>query len=128
MQLAPITLGDIAGALAALAFAYLVLRLGSVIGKAGAILDETRVGVKGLSDQSVPLLGEVTNTVSATNEQLARLDTVTTNVANMSTNVNALTSLFAATLGGPLIKVAAFSFGVRLAVGSRRHRDRGGEP
>lgn len=125
MQLAPITLGDIAGALAALAFAYLVLRLGSVIGKAGAILDEARVGVKGLSDQSVPLLGEVTNTVSATNEQLARLDTVTTNVANMSTNVNALTSLFAATLGGPLIKVAAFSFGVRMAVGSRRRR---GEP
>lgn len=122
MQLAPITLGDIAGALAALAFAYLVLRLGSVIGKAGAILDEARVGVKGLSDQSVPLLGEVTNTVSSTNEQLARLDTVTTNVANMSTNVNALTSLFAATLGGPLIKVAAFSFGVRMAVGSRRRR------
>ena len=53
MQLAPITLGDIAGALAALAFAYLVLRLGSVIGKAGAILDEARVRVKGLSDQSV---------------------------------------------------------------------------
>ena len=125
MQLAPITLGDIAGALAALAFAYLVARLGSVIGKAGHILDEARVGVKGLSDQSVPLLGEVTNTVSATNEQLARLDTVTTNVATMSTNVNALTSLFAATLGGPLIKVAAFSFGVRMAVGSRRRR--GGE-
>ena len=44
----------------------------------------------------------------------------------MSTNVNALTSLFAATLGGPLIKVAAFSFGVRMAVGSRRRRR--GEP
>ncbi len=126
MQLAPITLGDIAGALAALAFAYLVLRLGSVIGKAGAILDEARVGVKGLSDQSVPLLGEVTSTVSATNEQLARLDTVTTNVASMSANVNALTSLFAATLGGPLIKVAAFSFGVRMAVGGRRRRS--GQP
>jgi len=122
VQLAPITLGDIAGALAALAFAYLVLRLGSVIGKAGAILDEARVGVKGLSDQSVPLLGEVTSTVSATNEQLARLDTVTTNVASMSANVNALTSLFAATLGGPLVKVAAFSYGVRVAVGSRRRR------
>ncbi|MGV1008583.1 MAG: DUF948 domain-containing protein [Dermatophilaceae bacterium] len=122
------SLGDIAGAIAALAFAYLVLRLGATIGKAGAILDEARIGVKGLSDQSVPLLGEVTNTVSATNEQLARLDTVTTNVATMSSNVNALTSLFAATLGGPLIKVAAFSFGVRMAVGSRRRRDRAGEP
>lgn len=120
MQLAEITLGDIAGAVAALAFAYLVLRLGSVIGKAGAILDEARVGVKGLADQSVPLLGEVTTTVTVTNAQLARLDAVTTNVATMSANVDALTSLFAATLGGPLVKLAAFSYGVRTALGARR--------
>lgn len=131
MQLAEISIADIAGAIAALAFAYLVLRLGSVIGKAGAILDEARVGVKGLADESVPLLGEVTNTVSATNDQLARLDTVTTNVATMSTNVNALTSLFAAVVGGPLVKAAAFSYGVRTALGARRRRaagDAGAQP
>ncbi len=122
MRLAEFSIGDIAGVVAALAFAYLVLRLGALVGKAGAILDETRIGVKGVADQSVPLLGEVTNTVSATNEQIARLDTVTTNVAMMSTNVNALTSLFAATLGGPLVKVAAFSYGVRAAAATRRDR------
>ncbi len=127
MQLAEITVGDIAGAIAALAFAYLVLRLGSVIGKAGAILDEARVGVKGVADQSVPLLGEVTTTVTVTNAQLARLDAVTTNVATMSANVNALTSLLAATVGGPLVKVAAFSYGVRTALHTRRSR-RDGTP
>jgi len=115
-----VTIGDIAGVIAALAFAYLVWRLGSVVGKAGEILDETRIGVKGLADGSVPLLGEVTTTVSTTNEQLARIDVVTTNIASMSSNVNALTSLFAATLGNPLVKVAAFSYGVRSAVGQRR--------
>jgi uncharacterized protein YoxC len=115
-----VTIGDIAGVIAALAFAYLVWRLGSVVGKAGEILDETRIGVKGLADGSVPLLGEVTTTVSTTNEQLARIDVVTTNIASMSSNVNALTSLFAATLGSPLVKVAAFSYGVRSAVGQRR--------
>ena len=120
MSIAPVTIGDIAGVIAALAFAYLVWRLGSVVGKAGEILDETRIGVKGLADGSVPLLGEVTTTVSTTNEQLARIDTVTTNIASMSSNVNALTSLFAATLGSPLVKVAAFSYGVRSAVGQRR--------
>ena len=120
MSIAPVTVGDIAGAVAALAFAYLVWRLGSVVGKAGEILDETRVGVKGLADGSVPLIGEVTTTVATTNEQLARLDTVTTNIASMSSNVNALTSLFAATLGSPLVKVAAFTYGVRSAVGQRR--------
>jgi len=120
VSIAPVTVGDLAGAVAALAFAYLVWRLGRVVGKAGEILDETRLGVRGLADGSLPLLGEVTSTVATTNQQLARLDTVTTNVATMSANVNALTSLFAATLGGPLVKVAAFSYGVRVAVGSRR--------
>lgn len=122
MKLAEVTIGDLAGVIAALAFAYLVFRIGSVVGKAGEILDEARIGVKGVSDQTVPLLGEVANTVTATNEQLVRVDTITTNVANMSTNVNALTSLFAATLGSPVVKVAAFSYGVRTALkGSGRH-------
>jgi len=123
VRLADVTLGDIAGVVAALAFAYLVFRLGRVIGKAGEILDEARIGVKGVSDGTVPLLGEVTSTVAATREQLVRVDTITTNVANMATNVNALTSLFAATVGAPLVKVAAVSYGVRSALqGSGRHR------
>jgi len=51
-----------------------------------------------------------------TNEQIVRLDTITANVASMSTNVNALTSLFAATLGSPVVKLAAFTYGVRSAM------------
>ncbi len=118
--MAEISVGDIALAVLALSVAYLVIRLGGLIGKAGEILEETRVGVKGLADGSVPLLGEVTATVSTTNEQLARVDTVTTNLASMSANASALTSLFAATLGGPLVRVAAFSYGVRSAIAVRR--------
>ncbi len=118
--MAEISVGDIALAVLALTVAYLVIRLGGLIGKAGEILEETRVGVKGLADGSVPLLGEVTATVSTTNEQLARVDTVTTNLASMSANASALTSLFAATLGGPLVRVAAFSYGVRSAIAVRR--------
>jgi len=122
-----VSIGDIAGVIAALAFAYLVLRLGSVIGKAGKVLDETRIGVRGLSEQTVPLLSQVTDTVASTNEQIVRLDTITANVSSMSTNVNALTSLFAATLGSPVVKVAAFSYGVRSAMngsGKRSTADR----
>lgn len=111
-----VSLGDIAGLIAALAFAYVVIRLGSVIGKAGKVLDEARLGVRGVSEQTVPLLSQVTDTVASTNEQIVRVDTITANVAAMSTNVNALTSLFAATLGSPVVKVAAFSYGVRSAM------------
>lgn len=115
-----VSLGDIAGMVAALAFAYLVFRTGSVIGKAGQVLDEARSGVQGVSEQTVPLLSQVTDTVASTNEQIVRVDAITTNVATMSANVSALTSLFAATLGGPVVKVAAFSYGVRSAFGRRR--------
>jgi hypothetical protein len=38
----------------------------------------------------------------------------------VSSNVAALTSVFAATLGSPLIKVAAFSYGVRSAARKKR--------
>jgi uncharacterized protein YoxC len=116
VSVAPVSIGDIAGVIAALAFAFLVLRLGSVIGKAGKVLDETRIGVRGVSEQTVPLLSQVTDTVSSTNEQIVRLDTITANVSSMSTNLNALTSLFAATLGSPVVKVAAFTYGVRSAM------------
>jgi len=38
----------------------------------------------------------------------------------VTTNVSALTALFAATLGSPVIKVAAFSYGVRSAARKKR--------
>jgi uncharacterized protein YoxC len=126
VSLAPVSIGDIAGVIAALAFAFLVVRLGSVIGKTGKVLDETRIGVRGISEQTVPLLSQVTDTVASTNEQIVRLDTITANVASMSTNVNALMSLFAATLGSPVVKVAAFTYGVRSAMSGAGKRSGNG--
>ena len=124
--MATVSVGDIAGVIAALAFAYLVLRTGSLIGKAGKVLDETRIGVQGVSAQTVPLLSQVTDTVASTNEQIVRLDTITANVSSMSTNLNALTSLVAATVGSPVVKVAAFTYGVRSAMNGRpEKRSRG---
>jgi hypothetical protein len=39
-------------------------------------------------------------------------------------NVSALTALFTATLGGPLVRVAALSYGVSKAMRSRRKSSR----
>jgi uncharacterized protein YoxC len=119
------TVGGVAGLIAAIAFVLLVGVLAVPLIKLGRVLDETRVTIKGLSDGTLPLLSEVTTTVASTNEQLVKVDTITTNAAQMSTNVSALTALFAATLGSPVVKVAAFSYGVRQAIsgrGSRRRR------
>ena len=46
--------------------------------KLGRVLDETRRTVKDLTDETVPLLDEVTTTVGHTNNQLEKVDTITT--------------------------------------------------
>jgi uncharacterized protein YoxC len=114
------SVGDVAGLIAAIAFVVLVALLAVPIVKLGRVLDETRVAVKGVSDSTVPLIGEVTTTVGQANEQMEKIDTITTNAAQVTTNVSALTALFAATLGSPIVRVAAFTYGVRQAVAGRR--------
>lgn len=115
--------GELAGLIAALAFVLLVGALWYPLYKLGKVFDEARLSVHDLSGEAVPLLHEVTTTVTTTNGQLVRVDTITRNVAEASANVSALTRIFAATLGSPVVKVAAFSYGVRQAVDSRS-RDR----
>ena len=120
------SLGDVAGLIAALAFVLLVGFLAYPLVKLGKVLEETRVTVRGISDGTVPLLSEVTTTVASTNAQLVKVDSITDNVAQVSTNVSALTALFAATLGSPVVKVAAFSYGVRQAMNGRSAARGGG--
>ena len=57
------------------------------------------------------------------NAQLGQVEAITKDVNSMTANAAALTSVASATLGGPLIKVAAFSYGVRRAIGDRRDAD-----
>ena len=113
--------GEIAGLIAAVAFVLLVGVLAVPLLKLGGVLDETRGMIKGVSDETVPLLKEVTTTVSTTNSQLVKVDAITSNVVQVTTNVSALTALFAATLGSPVIKVAAFTYAVRKAISGREH-------
>ena len=110
------SVGEVAGLIAAVAFVLLVGALAVPLVKLGGVLDETRSAIKGVSDETVPLLGEVTTTVSTANAQLVRVDAITSNVQAATTNVSALTALLAATLGNPVVKVAAFSYGVRSAL------------
>src|SRR5881227_4153393 len=112
--------GEVAGLIVAVFWAvlvcfigYVLIRLGNVVGEAGKL-------VTGVTDQTVPLLGEVTTSVVHINTELERVDAITANVQNVTGNMSALTSVFAATLGSPVIKVAAFSYGVRKALGDRR--------
>lgn len=112
--------GEIAGLIAAVAFVLLVGFLAVPLVKLGRTLDETSRLVRGVADGTTPLLSEVTTTVTSANAQLARVDAITAGAQQVTSNVAALSGIFAATLGGPLVRVAAFSYGVRKALSARR--------
>ncbi len=118
-------MGDVAGLVAAVAFVALVGALAVPLVKLGRVLDEATTSVRTLTEHALPVLDEAATTVASTNQQLEHVDQVTTAAAQVSANVAALTSLFSATVGGPMIRVAAFSYGVRRAVGGLTDTVRG---
>jgi uncharacterized protein YoxC len=119
------SMGDVAGLIAAVAFVLLVGLLAIPLVKLGRVLDEATRSIREVTEHSVPILDEAATTVASTNDQLVKVDTITTSAAQVSENVSALAGLYASTLGRPLVKVAAFSYGVRQAFAraSRSSRD-----
>jgi predicted cobalt transporter CbtA len=116
--------GDIAGLIAAGVFAVLVAIIAVPLIKLGKVFDETTLAIRDVSKGVAPILEESTTTIQEANKQLARVDAITTNVAEVTGNVNSLVALFAASLGGPLIKLASFSGAVRAAIlGARAFDD-----
>jgi hypothetical protein len=116
------SVSDIAGLIAAIAFVVLVALLAVPILKLGKLLDDTRGTVQGVTGEAVPLLREVTSTVSTTNGELKRVSAITSNIQQITTNASAMTSLFSASVGSPLIRVAAFSYGVRQAIAGKKDK------
>ena len=124
------SVGEIEGMIAAVAFVALVALTAVPLLKLGRVLEEVRLAVRDIGHESVPILTELRGTVRATNDELVKLSVVTDDVAKASRNATVvtenaaqMTNLFSATLGGPLVKTAAFSYGVRKAIrgdGSRR--------
>lgn len=108
--------GDIAGLIAAGVFAVLVGLLAVPILKLGRVFDETSDTIRSVKENVTPLLEEATTTITEVNTQLARVDAISSSVEEATANVSSLVALFAATVGGPLIKVAGFSAGVRAAI------------
>lgn len=117
--------GDIAGLIAAGVFLVLTALLAVPLLKLGGVFDELRSGIRESVDALTPTLAETQVTVKETNKQIAKVDTITTNVAETTTNVSSLVSLTAATIGGPLIKLAGFTAAARAGISSLRRAGKG---
>ncbi len=115
---------EVAGLIVAVFWAILVSFLAVVLVRLAQTLRGATELVAGLTERAVPLLAEATEAVRAAHTQLDRVDTITADVQEVTANASALSSTVASTFGGPLVKVAAFGYGVRRAMG----RTAPGEP
>lgn len=115
--------GAIAGLIAAGAFVLLVLLLAIPLLKLARTLDEATLAIRKTHEGAAPILADAQGTVTQINLQLEQVEGIARNVNSMTTNVAAMTNIVSSTLGSPLIKTAAFTYGVRKAVTERRDAD-----
>ncbi|MEU0397334.1 DUF948 domain-containing protein [Streptomyces sp. NPDC006208] len=109
--------GEVAGLLVAVFWAILVSFLAVVLVRLAQTLRATTKLVADVTEQAVPLLADASVTVRAAQTQLDRVDAIASDVQEVTSNASALSTTVASTFGGPLVKVAAFGYGVRRALG-----------
>ncbi|UWZ40627.1 DUF948 domain-containing protein [Dactylosporangium roseum] len=128
------TAGGLAALIAALAFLVLVCLLAVPILRVRHTIDAATAALRDAADQTTPMLERVNMTIDnvnvalqqthttldGVNMQLARIDTITENVSHVSANVANLSTVVSAAAANPLVKVAAFGYGVRKAAANRR--------
>ncbi|MER0242299.1 DUF948 domain-containing protein [Streptomyces sp. 796.1] len=111
--------GEVAGILVAVFWAILVSFLALALVRLAQALRATTKLVAEVTEQAVPLLSEASATVRSAHTQLARVDSIAADVQEVTSNASALSSTVSSAFGGPLVKVAAFGYGVRRAIGRK---------
>ncbi|MFI6643132.1 DUF948 domain-containing protein [Streptomyces sp. NPDC050504] len=112
--------GEVAGILVAVFWAILVSFLAVVLVRLSQTLRATTKLVSDVTEQAVPLLSDASATVRSAQTQLDKVDAIATDVQEVTSNASALSTTVASTFGGPLVKVAAFGYGVRRAMGRNK--------
>lgn len=122
------TVGGIAGLIAAIAFVALVGMLAIPLWKLGRVLEELRSQVHDLGEESVPILTELQDTVRTTNSEIGRISEVTEEVATLSKNAASVSenaaqvsSLVTHAVGTPIIKVRSLAYGIKAGFSDGRN-------
>ncbi|MGW0335191.1 DUF948 domain-containing protein [Streptomyces sp. NPDC003011] len=115
--------GEVAGILVAVFWAILVSFLAVALARLAQTLRATTKLVADVTDQAVPLLADASSAVRSAQTQIDRVDAIASDVQEVTSNASALSTTVASTFGGPLVKVAAFGYGVRQALGGRKDDD-----
>ena len=98
-----------AGALLLFVVAVVITNLYRVVSSLKELVD-------GVTSETVPLIGEVSNTVRSVNKELERVDSIVGSVQHVIENVEVISDTVQAAVTNPLVKALAFFAGARRAV------------
>ncbi len=129
--------GEIAALIAAGAFLMLVVVLAVPILRLRHTVDAATQALQQVNERTGPMLdnvnltvdnvntalGQAQTTLDGVNVQLARVDVMTQHVTSATANVANLVSVVSQAAANPLVKAAAFTYGVRKASNARKHAD-----
>lgn len=110
--------GEIAGLIAAIAFAVLAGFMIYPLIRLGKLFDQIAQTVKDTGDHAIPALDESVTTVQQVNKSLEDVNKISAAASTTANNVGALTDLYGSFLGKPVIKVASATYALKSTVQS----------
>jgi uncharacterized protein YoxC len=110
------SLGGVAAIVASIFWAFLVLFLAYVLFRLAVVLQSTTTMIDDIRKETVPLLHEVTGTVTGVNKELDRVDGIVESAGHIVRSAERVSAVVEQTVSSPLIKVAAFGAGAARAV------------
>lgn len=96
--------GGIATIIAACSLLIIAGAIAYAVVRVGRLIDEAKLSLKTVTDETKPLIEEVTTTVRLVNGPLESLNKITKSAENVSNKLSEATSSFMAK-GGPAVKV-----------------------
>lgn len=118
--------GEIAGLIAAIAFAVLAGFLIYPLIRLGKLFDQLADTVKETGAHALPALDEGVTTVQQVNKSLADVNEISSAASSTANNIGALTNLYGSFLGKPIIKLASIFYALRTT--ARSFMNKGQQP
>jgi uncharacterized protein YoxC len=117
---ASVSAGGWAAIIAAIAWAVIALVLVLVMTGMFRVLESTKMLIDGIRQETVPLLSEVTVTVTSVNKELERVDVVLESTGSIVRAAERFTALMEQIVTNPLLRLATVGAGAARAL--RRFR------
>ena len=115
--------GEIAGLIAAIAFAILAGFLIYPLIRLGKMFDQIAETVKQTGDHALPALDEGVTTVKQVNKSLGDVNEISGAASSTMNNLGALMNLYGSFLGKPIIKLASTFYAVKVTAASFRNKN-----